>query len=65
MEKGPALKLQKIDEYRWRVVKEGKMRTDGIVYANEAMMADIRKPKEGTLAIILEKIATTFKRTQF
>ena len=42
MDKGPAVKLQKIDDYRWRVVKEGKMRTDGIVYANDAMMADIR-----------------------
>jgi len=40
-----SVKLQKIDDYRWRVVKEGKMRTEGIVYANEAMMADIRKDK--------------------
>jgi tRNA-splicing ligase RtcB len=40
-----SVKLQKIDDYRWRVPKEGKMRTDGIVYANEAMMADIRKDK--------------------
>jgi tRNA-splicing ligase RtcB len=39
------VKVQQIDAYRWRVVKEGKMRTDGIVYANEAMMANIRKDK--------------------
>ena len=42
MKKQHSIKLQKIDEYRWRLPKEGKMRTDGIVYASEAMMADIR-----------------------
>lgn len=45
MKEQSSIKLQQIDDYRWRVSKEGKMRTDGIVYANEAMMADIRKDK--------------------
>jgi tRNA-splicing ligase RtcB len=36
------MKLQKIDETRWRIPREGKMRVDGIVYASEAMMADLR-----------------------
>ncbi len=43
MQKKQTIKMQKIDEYRWRLPKEGKMRTDGIVYADESMMADIRK----------------------
>jgi tRNA-splicing ligase RtcB len=38
-----AIKMEKIDEYRWRLPREGQMRTDGIVYASESMMADIGK----------------------
>jgi len=38
-----AKKVQKIDEWRWRLPREGKMRTDGIVFATPAMMDDIRK----------------------
>jgi tRNA-splicing ligase RtcB len=38
-----AIKVQKIDEWRWRLPREGKMRTDGIVFASPAMMDDIRK----------------------
>ena len=37
------IKLQQIDDFRWRIPQEGKMRTDGIVYADERMMDDIRK----------------------
>ena len=37
------IKLQKVDEYRWRVPREGKMRTDGIIYTDERMVEDIRK----------------------
>ncbi len=36
------MKVQKIDESRWRIPREGKMRVDGIVYASEPMMADLR-----------------------
>ena len=35
--------IQKIDDYRWRIPREGKMRVDGIVYADERMMAEIQK----------------------
>jgi len=38
-----AMKVQKIDEWRWRVPREGKMRTEGIVFATPTMMDDIRK----------------------
>jgi tRNA-splicing ligase RtcB len=36
------IKIQKIDEWRWRIPREGKMRTEGVVYADEKMMQDIR-----------------------
>jgi tRNA-splicing ligase RtcB len=34
--------LQRLDAYRWRLPREGRMRVDGIVYADEAMMAGLR-----------------------
>lgn len=36
--------LEKIDDYRWRIPKSYKsgMRTDGVIYANERMIAQIR-----------------------
>jgi tRNA-splicing ligase RtcB len=37
------MKVEQIDQYRWRIPREGGMRVDGIVYADEAMMADIRQ----------------------
>jgi tRNA-splicing ligase RtcB len=36
------IKIQKIDEWRWRIPREGKMRTEGLVYSDEKMMKDIR-----------------------
>ncbi len=35
----PPIELEKIDEYRWRVPRTGKMRVDGIVYASRKMLA--------------------------
>jgi tRNA-splicing ligase RtcB (3'-phosphate/5'-hydroxy nucleic acid ligase) len=37
------IKLEKIDNYRWRIPREGKMRTDGIIYTDDRMLDDIRK----------------------
>jgi len=39
--------LEKIDEYRWRIPKSYKngMRADGIIYASEKMLKDIRSDK--------------------
>ena len=37
------VKIQKIDDYRWRIPREGKMQTDGVIYADERMLADIRQ----------------------
>ena len=35
--------IEQIDEFRWRLPREGGMRVDGIVFANERFMADIRE----------------------
>jgi tRNA-splicing ligase RtcB len=37
------MKIEQIDQFRWRIPREGKMRVDGIVYADAAMMTDIRQ----------------------
>jgi tRNA-splicing ligase RtcB len=36
------MKLQRLDDSRWRIPREGRMRVDGIVYASDAMMAELR-----------------------
>ncbi|HXT20071.1 MAG TPA: RtcB family protein, partial [Thermoanaerobaculia bacterium] len=36
------MKLQRIDDTRWRIPREGKMRVEGIVYASDAMMEALR-----------------------
>jgi tRNA-splicing ligase RtcB len=36
------MKLQQIDQFRWRIPREGRMQVEGLVYADEHLMADIR-----------------------
>ncbi len=36
------IKLEKIDDYRWRIPKTGKMRVPGMIYTNEKMLKDIQ-----------------------
>ena len=36
-------RIERLDDTRWRIPKHGGMRVDGIVYASEAMMDDIRE----------------------
>jgi tRNA-splicing ligase RtcB (3'-phosphate/5'-hydroxy nucleic acid ligase) len=36
------IEVERIDDTKWRIPRRGRMRVDGIVYASEAMMADIR-----------------------
>jgi tRNA-splicing ligase RtcB len=40
-------KLEKVDDYRWRIPKSYKsgMRVDGLIYASEAMLDDIRQDR--------------------
>jgi len=35
------VKIEKIDDYRWRIPKEGNMRAPGIIYATEKMAAQL------------------------
>jgi len=37
------IKVEKVDEWRWRIPREGKMRVDGMIYADRTMMEDIRR----------------------
>ncbi|MGE4542655.1 MAG: RtcB family protein [Pedobacter sp.] len=37
------VKVQQIDQCRWRIPREGAMRTDGLVFASRAMMAALQK----------------------
>jgi tRNA-splicing ligase RtcB len=37
------IKIQKIDDFIWRIPQEGKMRVQGVVYADDKMMDSIRK----------------------
>lgn len=39
------MQLEQIDRCRWRIPRTGKMRVDGVVYADAAMIEDIRKDK--------------------
>lgn len=43
MVKEMTLSVEQIDEYRFKVVKEGNMRVDGIVYATDKIIKDIRE----------------------
>lgn len=47
MYEGPIIKLEKIDNYRWRIPKSAKsgMRVEGLVYADEKLLKDILRDK--------------------
>ena len=38
-----SIKVQRIDDYRWRLPREGQMRVDGLVFASESMMQTLRE----------------------
>ena len=35
--------LEKIDDYRWRIPKTGKMQVDGVIYADERLLQEIHE----------------------
>jgi len=37
------IQLQKIDDYRWRIPKTGKMRVEGVIFADEALLKEIHE----------------------
>jgi tRNA-splicing ligase RtcB (3'-phosphate/5'-hydroxy nucleic acid ligase) len=41
------LELRRADPYRWIIPRQGKMRVEGLVYADDAIMADIQRPGQG------------------
>ena len=36
------MKIERLDANRWRIPRSGGMRVDGVVYASEAMMRELR-----------------------
>ena len=36
------MKIERVDEYRWRISRHGKMQVDGLVFASESMMRELR-----------------------
>ena len=38
-----SVEIRKIDDCRWMIPRTGKMKADGVVYADEKMLEDIRK----------------------
>src|SRR5262245_35649933 len=42
---GQHVKLEQLDEVRWRVPKTGSMHVDGIIYAREDLLPDLREDK--------------------
>lgn len=36
------MQIERLDDFRWRIPRHGQMRVDGIVYADDRMMADLR-----------------------
>jgi tRNA-splicing ligase RtcB len=37
----PRIQVERIDAYRWRVPRQGGMRTDGLIFADEELMRDL------------------------
>ena len=43
MEEQGKIHLEKIDDYRWRIPRTGKMRVDGVIYADAHLLRDIHE----------------------
>lgn len=42
MTNAETIKIQQLDDYRWRIPPQGQMRVDGLVFASAALMHAIR-----------------------
>ncbi len=42
MKRSDHVHLEKIDDWRWRIPRTGKMRTDGVIYTSEALLPGIQ-----------------------
>jgi tRNA-splicing ligase RtcB len=38
---GPAVRVERIDDFRWRVPRQGGMRTEGLIFADASLMAEL------------------------
>ena len=38
--------VEQIDDYRWRVPRQGKMRTEGLIFADVDLMDGVRGTKQ-------------------
>ena len=45
MAEASPIKVQRIDDYRWRIPRTGEMRVDGLVFASAAMMRDLQEDR--------------------
>jgi tRNA-splicing ligase RtcB len=36
------MEIERLDDFRWRIPRHGQMRVDGMVYADDRMMAGLR-----------------------
>lgn len=43
MEELKHIDIEKIDDWRWKIPRKGDMRVEGMIYADDKMMADIRR----------------------
>jgi tRNA-splicing ligase RtcB (3'-phosphate/5'-hydroxy nucleic acid ligase) len=43
MKSGDAVTLEKIDDYRWRIPRSGKMRVDGVIYADQTLLQGLKE----------------------
>ena len=43
MEVASTIKVQRIDDYRWRIPRAGQMRVDGLIFASASMMRALRE----------------------
>jgi tRNA-splicing ligase RtcB len=42
------IKIEKVDDYRFRIPREGKMRAEGLVFLTDEMLPDIRQDQSLT-----------------
>src|SRR5882762_3510217 len=43
MAEANSIKVQRLDDYRWRIPRTGQMRVDGLVFASASMMRHLRE----------------------
>ena len=47
----PPVRVERIDDYRWRIPRHGPMRVDGLVYADDALNLPIQSATRSTSSL--------------